>query len=119
MQMRSGLHGLSAIPLAYIKREHDTVFLGVQSRRKPDELRRGDQVAVAWRLNTAAYWHGLADANYIWLLPPAGSVLQLVSGRSQTQSDRRQLKCCLRDPLGSIELLQTIKLQLLICVSVM
>ena len=38
MQMRSGLHNLSAIPLAPIKGEHDTVFLGVRLRRKRDEL---------------------------------------------------------------------------------
>lgn len=75
MQMRSGLLDRS-LPLTYIKREHDTVFLGVQSRRKRDELCRGDQAEVAWRLNTAAYWPGLADANYIWLLLPAGSVSQ-------------------------------------------
>lgn len=75
MQMRSGLHDRS-LPLTSINREHDTVFLWVQSRRKRDELCREDHAEVAWRLNTAAYWPGLADANYIWLLLPAGSVSQ-------------------------------------------
>lgn len=98
MQMRSGLHGLSAIPLAYIKREHDTVFLGVQSRRKRDELCRGDQVAVAWRLNTAAHWHGLADANYLaapasWLGLAGTSLFLDVLRLIRDGSDRRQLKC--------------------------
>lgn len=38
MQMRSGLHDSSVIPVAYIKWEHDTVFLGVQTKRKCNEL---------------------------------------------------------------------------------
>lgn len=38
MQMRSGLHDSSVIPVAYIKWEHDTVFLGVQTKRKRNEV---------------------------------------------------------------------------------
>lgn len=97
MQMRSGLHDLSAIPLAPIKREHDTVFLGIRLKRKRDELCRGDQAELARRLNTAAYWRGSADANYIWLLLPAGSVLQ-TPARFQTfsHSDSNETQMSLR-----------------------
>lgn len=44
MQMRSGLRDPPVIPVAHIKWEHDTVFLGVQTRRKCDGLCCEDRV---------------------------------------------------------------------------
>lgn len=73
MQMRSGLRDLSAIPVARIKWEHDTVFLGVQVRRKRDESCWWG-LSRRWRLNSAAYWQCLSDTNYIWLPLPTGLV---------------------------------------------
>lgn len=46
-------------------------FLGVQTRRKCDELCWEAQAEMVWRLNIAAYWQCLSDINYIWLLLPA------------------------------------------------
>ncbi len=78
VQMRSGLRDPSVIPVAHIKWEHNTVFLGVQTRRKCDELCWEDAVDGVWRLNSAAHWHCLSDTNYIWLPLPTGLVLQLL-----------------------------------------
>lgn len=77
MQMRGGLRDPSAIPVAHIKWEHDTVFLGVQTRRKRDELCWEDSLDAVQRLNSVVHWHCLSDANYIWLPLPTGLVLQL------------------------------------------
>lgn len=77
MQMRSGLLELPAIPLAPIKREPDTVFLGVRLRMKKKKKVMNYVTEIKRkRLNTAARRRGWADANYIWLLPPAGSASQ-------------------------------------------